>query len=219
MGFLCTQTTSNILTGGVVTASPTEYTFAVWAKPASLGTLRSITNRTVVSGGNTHQIYATAANVWRHYAWDGSVNNVIGTTPIVVGVWYHVVITAKNGGFAYLYVNGMSEGTPQDIGTLWADGDRWYIGGGADAQNPWNGEIASLTLWNKQLTADEVLRIYNTNRNVPLTMHPSYIHFHFAMDDLPEGQSGTFTWRNGVNTSFTQTPASVTGRADILTVT
>jgi hypothetical protein len=91
---------------------------------------------------------------------DSSNDGYTSTTLINTGEYYHVVIskTPSNGT---IYVNGVAEDshTPTLAAAAWS-GD-WRIGARWNNTYNLNGEIPILKVYNKALTASEVLQSYN----------------------------------------------------------
>jgi len=141
---------------------PRNYTVSAWVKPASTAN-QNIFLRTSASGPLSawSHVMRTSSSRFQHYTYDGAGKTVTGTTVIVPDVWYHVVIVAGNAVFARLYVNGVEQGTPLGVGTLWALGDRYFIGsisGGSIGY--FSGVIDDVMLFNRSLNATEVRQIY-----------------------------------------------------------
>ena len=70
-----------------------------------------------------------------------------------------MVVTAQNGGYEHLYVNGVEEGTPVPIATLWTGGDRWWVGSLYMGVNTAiDGELDDLAFWlgNTTLQTDQI---------------------------------------------------------------
>ena len=109
---------------------PSAYTIAMWVKPTD-ATQVNIIFRVDGSASPTmvsEQIRINSSGKFEHYTNDGTGKTVTGTTVVQAGSWYHVAIVASNNGMARLYVNGVEEGTPVSIGTLWTGGDRFDAG-------------------------------------------------------------------------------------------
>ena len=122
---------------------PLAYTIAAWVKPDAIRA-QSILVRTNVSGPNgffSHNLRMDAEGKFQHFTSDGTGKTVAGTTIAQPGEWTHVVIVAANGGNMRLYVNGAEQGTPQTIGTLSKNGDRWMIGSSAAGLPNFDGRI------------------------------------------------------------------------------
>lgn len=145
-------------TNGQVTINdsldPTAYTIEAWVKPDQIRG-QSVFLRTAGNPNSTwsHQIRMTSTGAFQAYTFDGSVKTVTGATIAQAGEWYHVVATAQNNDVMRLYVDGVEEGSPAGIGTLWQDGGQYLIGsdsGDAAGSGPINffdGTIDEVALY------------------------------------------------------------------------
>jgi len=77
--------------------------------------------------------------------------------------WYHFVVT-KNGTSEILYINGVQAGTNTGAATITASDYPLYIGR-ADVGEYYNNQLAQPRIYNRALTASEVLRNYNSGKN------------------------------------------------------
>jgi hypothetical protein len=166
----------------IVSAFPmTAYTIEAWVKPTDTN------NRNIFNGGdNNFGYYSHSLRIvggkFIHYTYDGNLNSVTGTTPIVAGQWYHVAITAENNGQMKLFVNGNEEGTSLPVGTLWTGLDRFYIGNdrGAFLGN-FFGTIDEFRVWNIARTAAQIQTMINNPLVGNETGLTSYMKFNQGM--------------------------------------
>jgi len=140
---------------------PIAYTISLWVKFTDLSLPTSVITRTTASGAETngwsHQIRVTESGQFQAYLWDGAERAVTGTTVAQPNKWYHVAATALSGGFEHLYVNGVEEGTPVSLGTIWNGGSLWSIGTGSGGGFAWlAGEVDDLAIWFSPLSADAI---------------------------------------------------------------
>jgi hypothetical protein len=131
---------------------PTEYSISLWVKLSDLSLPRSVIVRTAGSGQEmtawSHQLRVTGNGQFQAYTYDGSEVSVTSATVAQPNHWYHLVATAQNMGQMHLYVNGVEEGTPARVGTLWAGGTRWTIGTGSGAgYSQLVGQVDELAIW------------------------------------------------------------------------
>ncbi len=105
----------------------TAYTLSAWVRTEDTGNRGIVTRTTAAISQHSHQIQ-TYGGVYRSRVHDGATRLNPGTTTPLPGTWQHVTGTAENGGLLRLYVNGVEEGTPVGVGTMWAGGDRWRLG-------------------------------------------------------------------------------------------
>jgi hypothetical protein len=146
---------------------PVDYSVAMWIK---LDTVRK-TNlwcRSLVHGP------AHSASNWLTVTENGVLEyymegyRLTGTTVLQPGVWYHVVISAKNQGHMRIYLNGVREGPDYHYtAVMWTEGDRYYLGGqGASNHPPPDGIIDDLRIYDRSMTALEAQSLYVNTRNL-----------------------------------------------------
>lgn len=108
----------------------------------------------------SHMIYIDNAGQIVHYLFDVTSFSsiwVTSTTIVTPGTWYHVAITAKDGGMAKLYINGSEEGTAQAIVNMDTNCDRWNIGQSSQvAKSNFDGQMDELRIWYKELSQSEI---------------------------------------------------------------
>jgi hypothetical protein len=113
------------------------------------------TNTSFYQYGDNSWAY-THGGVWGEFYYNGS--NYNGQGPI--NGWGHWVIT-YDGTKVSVYRRGQLTGTQNTTGTAdWSGGFKigYWAGGGAYA---WNGQIAVVKMYNRALSASEVLSNYN----------------------------------------------------------
>jgi hypothetical protein len=104
-------------------------------------------------------------------------NNYIITAPVAPYLdnkFHNLVMTINRTSMAYFYVDGISVGTPLNVSStsninLNTSTDNFYIGsyGNVNGQSPLyflNGNVSQASIYNRALTAAEVLQNYNTLR-------------------------------------------------------
>ena len=93
---------------------------------------------------------------------DGTYYRTAGTTNIQDGVWKYLV-GQKNGLSYRVYVNGVLEGsvTANSIGSLAGNVDLKL---GTDGATYLNGRIATFKIYNRALSATEILQNYNATK-------------------------------------------------------
>ncbi|MFH1641354.1 MAG: LamG-like jellyroll fold domain-containing protein, partial [Nanoarchaeota archaeon] len=93
----------------------------------------------------------------------GSYDSFSGTTSITTSLWHQLVLT-YNGTHAKLYLDGVQEYsnslTKWTANNLYLRIGREYLGIVDNINNPFNGRIDELSIWNRSLSADEILNIY-----------------------------------------------------------
>ena len=99
-----------------------------------------------------------------------------GRTPVQLNTWYHVAVT-YDGSTLRLYVNGNLDGSLPVTGPIITTAQPFLIGG--IPGGPWyfTGRIDELSLYNRALSAGEILTIYNAGGagKCPAVTPPSII--------------------------------------------
>jgi len=85
-------------------------------------------------------------------------NSGLSYTHAVTDQWFNVVGTWSSG-FKKLYINGVEVASGTNTGTDTGNRDRYV--GGRGANFPFNGEIPIARIYDRALTADEILQNYN----------------------------------------------------------
>ena len=91
---------------------------------------------------------------------------LIGNTILSLGVWYHIVGTV-DGSNLRLYINGVQDtASPVAFGgsEIRGAGTQYLFGGGCRGTMYFNGLIDEVRIYNRALSADEVLQLYNLGR-------------------------------------------------------
>lgn len=172
----------------VVTPSPTytAYTIEAWVKFQG-----STANKNIIvyTNGNpttqfSHQIRTNNNGNFVHYVYGAS--QVIGTTTASVGTWYHVAITAVNGGNVRLFVNGTEEGQSATIATLWTGGNELQVGtnggsiSGSSAPGFLNGNVDDIRIWNNARSQTEI----NDNKCISLSGLEANLVAYYPFDNV-----------------------------------
>lgn len=147
---------------------PTAYSYSMWVECETnyFGFLSpaSLILRTAFAGNEnntwSHQLRLNANLNFEAYLWDGAQKTVTGTTVVQPNVWYHVAVTAENGGLEQLYVNGVEEGTPVAVGAMWTGGTITEIGTGSGGGFQASSELFSdVGIWYSVLTPASILSL------------------------------------------------------------
>jgi len=218
MSYKFTGAQTNRNTGGNILLQPTEYTVACWVKPSQVIFTKCISMRSAGGSGYSHEM--DQSSVFYHYTYQGSAVTITGTTQLVANTWYHCAITAKNGDYIQLWVNGLEEGAKANATTLWASGDDfWTPASSGLGSAPFEGELAEYCIWYKQLLPNELMKLaMGRVRGIPQTIQPDYLYLYYPMNDVAEGSIKTTDWKD-LNTKsvLTQTRTNnVTGVGDII---
>lgn len=165
----------------VVIANPTstigsnqfsQFTFSAWIRPNSLADGMRIFG---TSDGNrapwihTEDPSSDETKVHMYLATDaGQTDCAVGsaTNAVTAGSWTHVV-AVWDGSVCQIYIDGFASGSSDTTsGTLMVDPPAWRIGGnpGLSGRTNMNGRIDDVRVYNKALTAAEILQLYNLGR-------------------------------------------------------
>jgi hypothetical protein len=170
---------------------PVDYAVAMWVK------LDVIRKTNLWCRSLVHGPMHSASN-WLTVREDGLLEyfmegyRLTGTTVLQPGVWYHIVISAKNQGHMRLYVNGVREGPDYKFtGVMWTGGDRYYLGGNAaHSHSTPDGIIDDLRIYDRSITELEARSLYINTRNLV---------GRWTFDDTLDDDAGTAnaTFHNG----------------------
>src|SRR5262249_12220203 len=131
--------------------------------------------------------------------------NVVSTTTLQVGRWYHVAGTF-DGQFLQLYVNGVLEASQHTPGPLHPDTRPFQIGridGGGSGSRYFDGQISDVSMWNVARSQADI----RASMTQPLTGTESGLVGYWPLD---EGQGLTahdLTANANNGTLSTQAPA------------
>jgi len=102
-----------------------------------------------------------------------SKQNIAGTgiltnSAVTTGVWYHLV-GISDGTNISLYLNGVQQGTTTAISFSGATQclATLYFGKFYNNTEYFNGDLDEVGIWNRALSSDEVLALYNSGNGLP----------------------------------------------------
>ncbi|MFO0793489.1 MAG: C25 family cysteine peptidase [Candidatus Brocadiaceae bacterium] len=148
-----------------------EFTCTAWIKAADLTANRGI----FTSGGLNTRGFRFRINkdgsVWLMMAGGGTSNTVSTAGGIIQsGSFYHISVTGKSGQYMRIYVNGVlakEKITTQTVDTPTAPG---YIGTSwSKSSELMNGIIDDVCIYNRALSNQEVLNVYNKTNTVMIS--------------------------------------------------
>lgn len=155
---------------GVVMGSPSEsfsaatVTAWIYSRADSGDGDRTICTRQEEPPGDIYNQFVLRSDgttiEWRCRQSDGS--NIDTDCSFSLNTWTFLAGTVANSGKIRLYKNGVQE-EEQDFGTLEATVNPILIGADRDDTtytNFWEGEIADVRVYNRELTAIEIMDIY-----------------------------------------------------------
>jgi len=99
--------------------------------------------------------------LYQRYGASGNVGSVYGIS-IQTNTWYHVIVTSS-GSTHKLYLNGLDVQTQTGAGPFFSSSSTLKVGYG-EIHTYHNGRIGLYRIYNRALTAQEVLQNYNANK-------------------------------------------------------
>jgi len=138
-----------------------------WVYPKSTGGNFFVYTNNNPLVDHTHQLGISSASKLHAYIYQYGIKQFDGTSTMNINKWHHCVFWWKDGVGFGSYLNGVSQGS-QVIGTSWKDGSDFWIGSNSSAGNTTNdfldGNISNIKIYNRALTASEVLQNYNATK-------------------------------------------------------
>jgi len=156
-----TSASSQYGTGSGIPVGLTAYTKSIWFKLASItdnNLLSSDTGGHFMFFGGTSKLYCG------HTAWAGFPTTYPSTANFSIGVWYNVCLTFDTTNGMTLYINGVQDSTYTVQKTGPSGTGQCNIGCYGAGGNLLNGTIAQAMIYNRVLTADQVLQNFNALR-------------------------------------------------------
>jgi hypothetical protein len=137
-------------------------TVTAWVRPTSLGAWRPVLLKER-STGITYALYATNVANWPNGRVNiaGTDRPVWGASAIARNTWTHLAMTYDRAALR-LYVNGTLARTVKQTGTVSVSDGPVQIGGSATRRQWFTGQLDDLRLYNRALTATEVLLVRDT---------------------------------------------------------
>ena len=138
--------------------SKTEYTKIAYFYVTSFSTANNI-----ISGGvsGQHAFWLQVSN--KLYAGhNGAWSTVTGTTTLSLNSWYFGAVTYNNSTGWKLYLNGVEDGSSVDTTTF--TGNQEILIGAYGAGNYFTGRIGLVQVYNRALSASEILKNYNSTK-------------------------------------------------------
>ena len=121
------------------------------------------TSNNIVSGGisGQHAFWLFGTN--KLYAGhNGNWSTVTGSTTLSLSTWYFGAVTYSNSTGWKLYLNGREDGTSADTTTF--GGNQEILIGAYGGGNYFTGRIASVQVYNRVLSASEIVQNYNATK-------------------------------------------------------
>jgi len=151
--------------------STTSYSCSFWYKPESTGTQAIVALIGVNDRQNKATFFLVGGKIYfRRNNTGAAIIDVISTTTLSAGTWYHVMATFSTTNGMVLYINGSSEATSSDLTAT--PSDSWKLNVGArfrvTADLYTDGVVDELSLWDGiELTSGNATTIYNAGAGIP----------------------------------------------------
>jgi hypothetical protein len=143
-----------------------DFTLEAWAKPTVVND--GIDHAIIAKGGTCgnscfqYRLYQSRYNTWRGILYNGSTSNVIDSPGApTAGVWTYLALT-RSGSTVTLYVNGTAVKTMTLSPALNTSTGILALGRqGSGSADYFNGSIDEAAVYNKALSATQVLNHFN----------------------------------------------------------
>jgi uncharacterized spore protein YtfJ len=148
------------------TASLTSYT--AWIKPRSLGgasggTIIEECSASDCSGTNIRLFHLASSNKLAAKIVNNTTECVTSSNAIALNEWNFVGFTDDGSG--NFYINGVATGTPnQSCGSAWTGTETLFVGATTTSSMAFDGSIDEVRVYNKILSASEILQLYNAGK-------------------------------------------------------
>jgi hypothetical protein len=109
------------------------------------------------------QVFGTGTTAYINFGY--RTNNNYDSGNITINEWHHVVGTRAVGGAIVIYIDGVADLTVNGNNAIDYTTNSFEIGYAVDRIGPFNGDISSTRIYNKSLTAAEVLQNYNAQKS------------------------------------------------------
>ncbi len=121
------------------------------------------TSNNIVSGGvsGQHAFWLAGSNKL-YGGHNGNWTTVTGNTTLSLNTWYFGAVSYSNSTGWKLYLNGREDGT--SVNTTTFIGNQEIIIGAYGSGNNFTGRISNVQIYNRVLSATEILQNYNASK-------------------------------------------------------
>ena len=138
----------------------TEGTVSFWFKPSKNHIDNWGTPFNAAAGWNYFRFYRSSLTECQ-FRTDQIGGQVIVTTTLDAGIWYHVVLTWLVGGNKHAYIDNVKYSKATDtVNTGWGASQAYVGGTNLNRKDTW-GAYDEINYWNRQLTDAEISELYN----------------------------------------------------------
>ena len=140
-------------------------TIEAWVRPVAFADWTTILIKER-SGGLSYSLFGSdgANRPPAAYLDISGLRSIVGTARLPLSAWSHVAVT-YDGAMLRLYVNGAQVSAVAQTGSAAASTSPLYIGANSIAGHFFNGLIDEIRLYNRALSAAEIV----TDMNTPIT--------------------------------------------------
>ena len=169
------------------TLNPANITIAMWVKPGALTDWDYLFTRGQADYNEAYRFEVGSANLYASFGNGSSNGNISKAHGMSNGTWYHVALT-YDGATATLFLDGASIGT-ESISIVMEQATRTTtIGQPLTSHGGYfDGQIDSVGLWSRALTAAQILEIYNGGIPFDLSGHLPVAWYRMGDLDNPGG--------------------------------
>jgi len=156
-----------------------QWSASIWVNPLKANNKEQFMGfRTTNGSGTRYGWYLStgSSNLWNFYIDNGYEDRARIYTNETLNVWSHVVATF-DGSYMRLYINGVLKGTKYRGAAVYNGACSLFIGGDAynDVKHRGRGTLDEAKFFNKALTANEILTLYNGVPSFEVDIAPSHI--------------------------------------------
>lgn len=159
----------DLISTGSTAISTNPFTLSVWAFPFVSNVEQAALGEGEAHGGGSTRamlgISQYAGTRWRltGYTESGSLFQPISSSPVLTGVWSHVV-GVWDGATMYVVVNGVF-GAVSNVPSIRTTGAfNLSLGNGPNRSRGFNGYLTQPEVFNRPLTSNEIIQLYNLGK-------------------------------------------------------
>jgi hypothetical protein len=158
-----------------ISSNITSGTISVWIYPSSNASNNFFawSDSSTPISAYSHQLGINTSNKLVAYVYDQGTTtskSFNGAATLSLNTWYNVIFQwvdgAGNTGNFRSYINGVQDGSLA-LTTAWKSGTSFWLGhrsGFGTLNAPFNGTISNTQIYNRALSASEILQNYNAQR-------------------------------------------------------
>jgi hypothetical protein len=173
--------TTQYVSTGNATLGSSAFTVTAWVKPATVSTTAMVLYYS--NTGNTNRLMMRLNNTGHLEFYDEASGSIASTATLSANAWRFVAMTF-DGSTKRLYVDSIADSTGSSAYNSSANSGPYYIGKDPINGNFFNGTIDEVRIYNRALSASDVLTLYNSTATACAS---------------PTGYAGDEIYNNGAN--------------------